>query len=85
MKPDTIRIIALIFMVILIIMVILTYSEVKEYNKFIKETNGNPCAFCQEINEDVICQKIDTTNKEDHPCQQCLDMGYGVFGYESSN
>ena len=85
MKPDTIRIIVLILMVILAIGILFVYKEVKEYNKFIKETNGNPCAFCQEINQDVICQKIDTTNKEDNPCQQCLNMGYGVLGYEGSN
>ena len=85
MKQDKLRIIALIFMILFSIAIFLVYKEVKYYNDFIKETSRNPCAFCQNINKDVICQKIDTSVETKHPCQQCGDMGYGILGYEISD
>ena len=81
MKQETIRIIALVFMLILAVAIFFVYREVKYYNDFIKETGRSPCAFCQEINPDIICQKVDTTNKENHPCKQCKELGYGILGY----
>jgi len=81
MKQETFRGIILIFMVLLSIGIIFAYKEIKYYNNFLKETGRNPCSFCQEINEDVLCQKVDTSLEINNPCQQCKKLGFGVLGY----